>query len=153
MLYCTAAKMWLIQQPAYAFWGFEMWKMPLMNKCFPKALLACKVQKARVQSWWLTWTVDRGLPELSTRQINTQTSSSVYLPKLHLALPALQCLHILSAINNSFGKNVDLFPKGSELPQYLLWTRLVRFSARPARGSCYQKLLKDLDDRILWRDE
>lgn len=49
-------------------------------------------------------------------------------------------------------KNMDLSPKGEwapTVPACLLSTCLVRSSARLARGS-YQKLLKDLDDRLLW---
>lgn len=124
--------------------------MKLMNKGFLTVLPACKEQKdSELQSQLLTWTVDEGLLEPSTRQIYTQTSSSISLPRLRLASlarPTLPCLNILSATSSKRGKNMDLSSLKARreqleyLPACLPRARLVRFSTRLVRSSCYQKL-------------
>lgn len=106
----------------------------------------------------LTRTVDESLPVTSTRQISHSDFLLSVSPSIcSLHLPP-RCLDILSAINYSLEKHGRLAWRQVRyyctcLTAWVPWTRLVRFWARLARGSCYQKLLTDLDDRLLWRDE
>lgn len=130
-----------------------------MNTRLPQSSLAGKVQKRqRVRSQWLTWTVDSGFTyAIDWTDIHPDFLLLRLLHLESLAPTAPLSVNSASTINNSLGgkkkqKNMDLSPKGEwapTVPACLLSTCLVRSSARLARGS-YQKLLKDLDDRLLW---